>query len=76
MNDIIRQCYKGIAYCHFHPTDMKKKEILDKLLLKAWDLGYSKVSFDKPNKEITIGDMTIWEIGYMFKGLIDSKDLS
>lgn len=68
MNQIIRQCYKGIAYCHFHPHDKEKREALEKLILIAWNLGYPRTYFNYQSKDtnsITINDMTEWEIKYV-----------
>ena len=76
MNQVIRQCYKGIAYCYYHPEDKKKSEILNSLILRAWYLGFPKVSFDIPTPHIAIGDMTKWEIGYSLKDVIDIDDYS
>jgi hypothetical protein len=69
MIGLLRQIYKGIAYCHYHPEDKLKKEMLDSLILKAWDLGYPRTYFDKPNNEIPISDMTEWEINYSLKDI-------
>lgn len=69
MNPIIRQVYKGIAYCYFHPEDMDKRLMLNNLILDAWNLGYPRTSFDYGNKEIMIEDMTEWEVKYCFKDI-------
>lgn len=69
MNWVIRQCYKGIAYCYYHPEDTFKKGELDKLILKAWNLGYPRIGFDKGNEEILIEEMTEWEIKYCLKDI-------
>ena len=65
MNPILRQIYKGIAYCYYHPEDITKKKALEKLFMTAWAMGYPKSYFDKPNKDIDISDMTEWEIKYV-----------
>lgn len=74
MNEVIRNCFKAIAYCHFHPDDKKKKGLMDALILRAWNLQYPRVWFNNPNKDIVIGDMTRWEIAYALKDVIDIRD--
>lgn len=65
MDPILRQCYKGIAYCYFNPDDIVKKKSLDTFISLAWKLGYPRTYFDIPSKEIKVEDMTEWEIKYV-----------
>ena len=65
MHPIIRQCYRAIAYCHFHPDDKTKRLALDNLIKLSWDLGYPRTYFDMPNSEIKVEDMTEWELKYV-----------
>lgn len=76
METTLRQVYKGIAYCYFHKDEKSKREMLNKLVLKSWNMGYPRTYFDRPTEDITIGDMTIWEIGYSLKDVIDISSLS
>lgn len=70
MDIILRQCYRGIAYMYYNPEDKIMGEKLKKLLLTAWAMGYTRTFFDNPSNltnEITVEDMTEWEIRYIFR---------
>jgi hypothetical protein len=69
MNQVLRDCYKGIAYCHYHPDDLNSKKVLDKRLMVAWAMGYPKTFFAKISHltdEIKVTDMTEWEVKHIF----------
>lgn len=70
MNPILRNIYRGIAYCHFNPDQIAKCKELEKLFEKAWYLGYPRDYFYRKSEltnEIMVEDMTDWELQYIFK---------
>lgn len=76
MNEIIRQCHKGIAYCYYHPDEVFKKRHLEEYFLKAWDLGMPKTTIEQGTTELLVIDMTIWEIAYALRDVVNVKDIS